>query len=461
MKKNRNNEKSIEDSLKKYVQNEIEILNNKIKELNFKLNKKEDDIKNIINEKDIIIEIINNKLLEQEKIIQINKNEILELNKKLKNNYDKLINELHNYENKVLKNNEEINIINNNFKIKENELLKINAQIYFLKNNININNSITLKIKVNKKESINLFHIDNDNINEKDFEIIFDNKRFKNFKIDNNYIKWDFQKEGIYTIIIVFKKKLKNCSDMFLNCKDIISINLSNFDCSENVSCMNMFSGCESLKKINLGILDFSSSKNFEKMFFNCKNLIELNVSNFKTENSISFVSMFEGCSAINEINVSNFNSSKCENICSMFKGCKNITKIDMINWDMSKIKVEKKNKKNDNSSNKDKLVINYNEGINKLFYQCEKLNEIKMNLNFKDIKNLETSEAFKYISEKGTFIYRGIEGSEHFLKLLPEKWTKQPFFNFFNALVGLGVAPALNIGIIPLIGMEIKNLFS
>ena len=43
------------------------------------MNKKEDDIKNIINEKDDIIQEIKNKLLAQEKELKKNKNEIKNL----------------------------------------------------------------------------------------------------------------------------------------------------------------------------------------------------------------------------------------------------------------------------------------------------------------------------------------------------------------------------------------------
>ena len=67
----------------------IEIQNMKIliNELTLKMNKKEDDIKNIINEKDNIIKEMNIKLLNQEKE---NKNELLILNNKIDKMYEKL-----------------------------------------------------------------------------------------------------------------------------------------------------------------------------------------------------------------------------------------------------------------------------------------------------------------------------------------------------------------------------------
>jgi len=53
------------------------------KDLNFNMNKKEDDLKNLINEKDLIIQEMDQKLKEQEKIIYKNKNKIKTLNEKL------------------------------------------------------------------------------------------------------------------------------------------------------------------------------------------------------------------------------------------------------------------------------------------------------------------------------------------------------------------------------------------
>ena len=52
-----------------------------IKDLNIKINQKEDDIKNIINEKDEIIKELNKKILIQDNILKENKNDIIRLNK--------------------------------------------------------------------------------------------------------------------------------------------------------------------------------------------------------------------------------------------------------------------------------------------------------------------------------------------------------------------------------------------
>ena len=52
---------------------------------------------------------------------------------------------------------------------------------------------------------------------------------------------------------------MKDCSFMFYYCKNIINIDLSNFDTSNII--------------------------NMERMFCGCENLIDINLSNFETKN--------------------------------------------------------------------------------------------------------------------------------------------------------------------------------
>jgi len=132
------------------IDDEINKINDKIDKINLKINKKEDDLKNIINEKDIIINEINNKILVQENIIKENKNEIIALNKKmedllyqfnsLKNNFENRINNeiikiKAEFENKLKEKENSINNIRNDINNKE-KMSEENLNI--IKNNINI-----------------------------------------------------------------------------------------------------------------------------------------------------------------------------------------------------------------------------------------------------------------------------------------------------------------------------------
>ena len=106
----------------------------RIEELNLNMDKKEDDIKNLINEKDNIIQEMNNKLLIQEKEINKYKTKIENLKKEIKeinNNIkkkDDIINEINN---KLLNQNENINDNNN----KIGTLYEKINELFFIYNN--------------------------------------------------------------------------------------------------------------------------------------------------------------------------------------------------------------------------------------------------------------------------------------------------------------------------------------
>ena len=444
---------------------EITRLNNEIKEINLKINKKEDDIKNILNEKDIMIKGLNNKILEQEIIIQENRNIILNLNKKIEEVDHKFMNELIEKDNKI---NENINDINNNILKDKKYLLneldnkcnelkimgdninnqltgKINDEINLLKEKND--NYITLKINIEKSDIgkkikllnqckiykyFNNFELNDiiiiidDNIINLQYDYIDEYKydeESKNcdkaqriyFELETPlYFYYEFSKPGIHLIKINFKKELKSCENIFRGCNKIFEINLSHFNCSYISSCESMFDGCYLLKKINFGLLDFSLVKTFKNMFYECKELIELDVSKFDTKNSITFESMFEGCINLQKIDVSKFNSSKCEQIGRMFMNCKNITEIDMLNWNLSNLKEEgffsfffwgKKN------------------AIDRLFSGCKKIKIIKLNTNFNE--GLRIENIFDGIPGNGTFIYKKGNKCNIPLKIFPLRWNK------------------------------------
>ena len=269
-----------------------------------------------------------------------------------------------------------------------------------------------------------------------------------------------FKNEGIHTIKIIFRKKLYDYSFLFKNCKDLIEIDLSSFDCSQITSCESMFDGCISLKKLNLGILDFSLCKNFKSMFNDCYNLENIDVSHFNTKNSITFEQMFCGCKKLKNIDVSKFDSSKCESINSMFRYCENLSETNMINWDMRNLKTRHtwnigyfgagvvaapliglgpigigaaalginplffigKNSKDKDHKIKDN-------SINYLFDGYKNLKLIKMSCNFSNTDYLiyedENNEIFKGLPSGGTFYWKKGINCDKLLSQLPVSWNR------------------------------------
>ena len=96
----------------------------------------------------------------------------------------------------------------------------------------------------------------------------------------------------IYTIKLILKIKLKCCAYMFFGCRNLISINLSNFD-TKNVT-------------------------NMSEMFCDCNNLTSINLSNFDTRNVTDMSEMFKGCNKSANIVVNDEESN--ERIMKEFK---------------------------------------------------------------------------------------------------------------------------------------------
>ena len=94
----------------KFFENkDIQIINKEIKGINMNINKKEDDLKSLINEQNIIIKEMREALLSQQKEIINLSSQIFEVIIK----FDKQENEIKNLNSKIKEQNEEINQLKN------------------------------------------------------------------------------------------------------------------------------------------------------------------------------------------------------------------------------------------------------------------------------------------------------------------------------------------------------------
>ena len=76
-----------------------------------------------------------------------------------------------------------------------------------------------------------------------------------------------------------WENKLKTCDSMFINFKNIIGFNFSNFDTSEVTNMENMFLTIyiNSLKVLDLSNFNTSSVTSMKSMFEGCYSLVSLN----------------------------------------------------------------------------------------------------------------------------------------------------------------------------------------
>ena len=132
--------------------------------------------------------------------------------------------------------------------------------------------------------------------------------------------------------------KVTNMSGMFYGKFDITTLNLSNFDTSKVTNMSDMFSYMSNLNTLNLSNFDTSKVTNMSDMFSYMSNLNTLNLSSFDTSNVTDMESMFFSMHNLTTLNLSNFNTSKVTNMYSMFCYMFNLTTIDLSSFDTSQV---------------------------------------------------------------------------------------------------------------------------
>ena len=119
--------------------------------------------------------------------------------------------------------------------------------------------------------------------------------------------------------------------------KNILELDLSNFDTSKVANMSHMFNGMRNLTTLNLSNFNTSNVTDMGGMFFSMTNLTTLNLSNFDTSKVTNMGSMFYGISNLTTLNLSNFNTSQVTIMGGMFYGMSNLTTLNLSNFNTSK----------------------------------------------------------------------------------------------------------------------------
>ena len=132
--------------------------------------------------------------------------------------------------------------------------------------------------------------------------------------------------------------KVTNMVDMFASIRNLTTLDLSNFDTSRVTNMSAMFSGMSSLTSLNISNIDTSQVTDMRWMFHNMSSLTTLNLSNFDTSNVTNMYCMFSGMSNLTTLNLSSFDTSKVTDMSFMFSGMYSIGFLDISNFNTSKV---------------------------------------------------------------------------------------------------------------------------
>ena len=158
-------------------------------------------------------------------------------------------------------------------------------------------------------------------------KVVFDTS-FANARPTSCY-KWFWwcdklkQVEGIKNLNT---KEVTDMVDMFCDCRDLSSLDVSGFNTGKVTDMSGMFYDCISLKLLDVTNFNTANVKSMSNMFYNCQNLASLNVTNFNTANVTNMQGMFYSCPALTTIYVSDkFVTGQVTDGSNMFSNCINL----------------------------------------------------------------------------------------------------------------------------------------
>ena len=132
--------------------------------------------------------------------------------------------------------------------------------------------------------------------------------------------------------------KVADMSNMFYGMSKLTNLNLSNFDTSKVTNMSGMFSIMPSLTTLDISSFDTSKVTDMGFMFSSMSKLTTLNISNFDTSKVTYMRYMFNNMSNLTTLNLFHFDTSKVTNMGYMFSGMSNLVTLDLSSFDTSKV---------------------------------------------------------------------------------------------------------------------------
>lgn len=141
----------------------------------------------------------------------------------------------------------------------------------------------------------------------------------------------------------VFEKGVSsgaNLSMLFMNQKELKTIDFSGLETSSATNMLSMLTGCSALSEVKgLGSnFDTRNVTSMSSMFSECASLTSLDLSHFNTAKVTNMSAMFDGCENLREVNLSSFTTGNVEGMAEMFNDCKSLQKLDLSKFDTSKV---------------------------------------------------------------------------------------------------------------------------
>ena len=132
--------------------------------------------------------------------------------------------------------------------------------------------------------------------------------------------------------------KVTRMDGMFERVSRPTTLDLSNFDTSKVEDMHWMFAGMSNLTSLSLSNFDTSQVTDMSDMFYDVRNLTALDLSNFNTSKVTDMSYMFFDMRSLATLNVSSFNTSRVTDMMSMFGYMSSLTSLNLTNFNTSQV---------------------------------------------------------------------------------------------------------------------------
>ena len=143
---------------------------------------------------------------------------------------------------------------------------------------------------------------------------------------------------------IVFENKIAPTStkSWFQYLRDLIEIeNIENLDTSNVTNMSGMFVDCNNLLDLDLSSFDTTKVTSMSMMFAGDSekmNIRNIDLSSFNTSNVNNMMAMFYQCSQLNNLDLNSFDTRNVTNMAMMFMGCKSLSCLDLTTFYTSNV---------------------------------------------------------------------------------------------------------------------------
>ena len=270
---------------------------------------------------------------------------------------------------------------------------------------------------------------------------------------------------------VVFKAGFRDethttCSKWFSGCTNLTSIEgIENLNTS-NVKYMNeMFGQCSNLETLDLSHFNTENVGNMSNMFNGCTKLHDLNISSFNTENVTNMYGMFYGCSSLDSLDLSHFNTRYVRNdqMNYMFNGCSSLSYLNVSNFTTDKPSMQLDGLFQGCSSLQTLDLSSFDTrgagSVNYLFDGCSALKTIYVSDHFEIPYSVKSSNMFRNChSLKGAISYEPTKKNETYANYESGYLTKKVGTNG-NEIIGATGNP-LTIDALPLDDSKAYTLY-